>query len=608
MKISFKLWWNRLLSRGKLWWNTFFNKIGLTSLIIYLSIGVFMMLIGIYIAPHLGSPAELVEALTHPAGLSFCSKTLPTVALCLLFYALVLVYIATNKKKRRPGAEYGGGRIGQVWELADLKNKTIENNLILTEHVQLSMDTHQTWLNTNVLVDGGSGKGKTSTHVEPNIMQMNHSVVVLDPKGDTVDFCFGGLYQNGYDVKVLDFLPDAKNSWHYNPFHYVRSPRQVLVLVNNLIDNTTGKNVNKMDPFWEKGETALTLAIMFLLLEFAPPEEQNFTSVVKLVQYCKTDEEDSSSVTAIDVLMNGIAQSKPNCMAVMFYRLFQLCAGKTAKSIAVSVAFRLAVFLLPEIEAITKDDEIELDQLGDRKCALFLVIPDDDRSFNFIVGMLYTQMFQCLYARARQCPGNHLKIPVHILADEFANVAMPANFRNILATMRSRWISISIILQSLADLKTHFKDEWESIYQLCDTFLYLGGNEPSTFKWISELFGKETIDVESYSRSRGMHGSYTTNFNKKEIEVLPAEKVRKLNSKQDILFISGRDGVIDNKYFVQQHPNYKMFCEQKMEYCTAPHITHPYDKVLDMQETQETLEEILALEENTYEKTQSKVC
>lgn len=407
------------------------------------------------------------------------------------------------------------------------------------------------------MVVGGSGSGKTRFYAKPNVMQANTSFVILDPKGEILRDTGNLLKAKDYEIKVLDLI-NMHLSHCYNPFAYLYDDKDVLKLVTNLIRNTTPKGSNTNDPFWERSETALLEALILYLLYEAPKNEQNFPMVMELIAAAEVREEDETYQSPLDELFERLAMREPEHLAVKQYNIFKLAAGRTAKSILISLGVRLEKFNLSTIAGITTADEMELPFIGEKKTALFAVIPDNDSSFNFIVGMLYTQLFQSLMYLADYKYGGRLPIHVHFVMDEFANVALPDEFDKLLSTMRSREISVSIILQNLAQLKALFKDSWESIVGNCDEFLYLGGNEQSTHKYVSELLGKETIDMNTYGQSKGRNGSYSTNYQLSGRELLTPDEVRMLDNRYALLFIRGERPIQDNKFDILKHPNVKL--------------------------------------------------
>lgn len=501
-----------------------------------------------------GFMENLTEVLKTPFRLTVTPYTGKSILFCLCGYGLAVSAYFSSKGNKRTGEEYGSAKWGNAAEL-DRKyrdRKHTGQNAILTQHIQIGLDGRKHRRNLNILVVGGSGAGKTRFFVKPNVMQCNCSYIVADPKGELARATGGMLEKQGYVVKILN-LVDMSRSDGYNPLSYVRADTDVLKLVTNLIKNTTPKTAGNTDPFWDKSETALLQAFILYLIHEAPPEERNFSTVMYMIENAAASESDESYQSPMDVLFEALEEREPEHIAVRQYKVFKQAAGKTAKSILVSAAVRLAAFNLPQFAAITDNDEMELDRLGERKQAIFAVIPDNDSSFNYIVGMLYTQAFQELYFNADHKNGGRLKMPVRVLMDEFANVALPDDFEKILATCRSREISINIIIQNMAQLKALFKDSWENLTGNCDTFLYLGGNEQGTHKYISELMGKATIDTKTRGVSKGRNGSSSANFQNAGRELLTPDEVRLLDNQYAILFIRGERAVIDKKYDLMKH-------------------------------------------------------
>ena len=465
----------------------------------------------------------------------------------------------SSRENRRPGEEHGSAKWGIVSQIAkryaDHKDKS--KNLILSQIMRVGLDAKKHRRNLNVLVVGGSGAGKTRFYAKPNIMQCNTSFIIADPKGEMLRSVAPLLLEKGYDVKVFNLIT-PQNSDGYNPFMYVRSDEDVIKLITNLIQNTTPKNATQNDPFWEKSEIALDTALMLYLLHEAPPEEQTFEMLMFLIENAATMEDDEEYQSPVDVLFEALEDENPNHIALKQYKVFKQASGKTAKSILISAAVRLAAFNLPEIAKMTSYDNLDLGQLGEKKKAIFCVIPDNDNSFNYLVGMLYTQAFQELYYKADHEHGGELPIPVHFVMDEFANVALPDNFERLLATMRSRRISVSIIIQNMAQLKALFKDSWESLVGNCDTMLYLGGNEQSTHEYISKMLGKETIDTRTRGITKGQHGSSNTNYQNTGRELLTLDEVRLLDNSNALIFIRGEKPIVDKKFDIMSHPNIKL--------------------------------------------------
>lgn len=425
----------------------------------------------------------------------------------------------------------------------------------MTRNFRIGVDGYKHKHNTNVLVVGGSGAGKTRTYAVPNVLEAGCSMVITDPKGEILRKTGGYLKGAGYEVRVFDLLnPDA--SFCYNPFRYVRDDKEVLQLITNLIQNTTPPHAQSSDPFWEKSETALLQALMLYLLHEAPPEEQNFGMVMELLGSAQVKEEDESYESPLDILFERLAMRDPESIAVKQYGIYKQAAGKTAKSILVSVGVRLAAFNLPQIARLTMTDELHLDDLGEKRVALFCCIPDSDKSLNYLVGMVYTQLIQTLFYQADRVHRGRLPVPVHCLMDEFPNISLPKDsFLSALATMRSRGIFCSIIVQNIAQLKSMYKDSWESLVGLCDEFLYLGGNEQGTHKYVSELIGKETVETTSRSLSRGRSGSSSTSHQQTARDLMTPDEVRLLPNDKALLFVRGERPVMDWKYNLLRHPN-----------------------------------------------------
>ena len=498
---------------------------------------------------------EISNAFDNPFSITWCSDSLRTVAIFLLFYLLGVGIYLSSLRNYRKKEEYGSAKWGNTKQVnkkyAD--PKYFENKL-LSQNVRIGLDGKKHRRNLNTIVIGGSGAGKTRFYGKPNIMQCNTSFVTLDPKGEILRDTGYLLEKEGYVIKVMDLI-NMNKSHCYNPFEYIHDDKDVLKLITNLIRNTTPKGSQTNDPFWEKSETALLEGLCLFLLHEAPKEEQNFTMVMEMIAAADVREDDEYYISPLDRLFNDLQREKPNSLAVKQYNIYKQAAGKTAKSILISVGVRLAAFNLESIASITSTDELELEKVGERKTAIFAVIPDNDSTFNFLVGMLYTQLFQTLYYQADIVHGGELPVPVHFLMDEFANVALPDEFDKLLSTMRSRQIFVSIIIQNLAQIKALYKDAWESIVGNCDELYYLGGNEQSTHKFISEYLGKETLDTNTYGKSSGKSGSYSTNYQQVGRELLTADEVRLLDNDYALLFIRGERPIFDKKYDILKHPN-----------------------------------------------------
>ena len=501
---------------------------------------------------------SLSESLNYPLDIKFNEYSLKTVLVFLLLYVMGIGIYFSSSEKRRPGEEHGSAEWGSVPALSrkytDKSDKF--NNLILSQNMRLGLNAKKHRRNLNVLIVGGSGAGKTRFYAKPNILQCNSSFVVADPKGELMRATAPLLIEKGYEVRVFNLIT-PEDSDGYNPFTYIRTDEDVIKLISNLIQNTTPKGASQNDPFWEKSEIALDSALMLYLLHEAPPEEQNFETLMFMIENASVMEEDEEYMSPVDVVFQMLEDREPEHIAVKQWKIFKQASGKTAKSILISAAVRLAAFNLPEISRMTSSDELDLGSLGEKKKAIFCVIPDNDNSFNYLVGMLYTQAFQELYYRADHKYNGELPVPVHFVMDEFANVALPDNFERVLATMRSRCISVSIIIQNMAQLKALFKDSYESIVGNCDTFLYLGGNEQSTHEYISKMLGKETIDTRTRGVTKGQHGSSSTNYQNAGRELLTLDEVRLLDNANALIFIRGERPVMDKKFDILSHPNIK---------------------------------------------------
>ena len=523
------------------------------------------------------------EAINHPFSFSWCDNTPRMILIFTLIYAIgVMVYLSTMKNYRRT-VEYGSAKWANALNVnRKYASKNYLENKLLSQNVRIGLNGKIHRRNLNTIVIGGSGAGKTRFYCKPNIMQCNTSFVTLDPKGEILRSEGYLLEKEGYVIKVIDLI-DMSKSHGYNPFHYIQSDKDILKLITNLIRNTTPKGSQSMDPFWEKSETALLEALMLYLYHYAPEDEQNFTMVMEMLTYAEVKEDDEEYESPLDELFHHLERSDPDSLALKQYQIYKQAAGKTAKSILISVGVRLAAFNLDSMASLTRFDELELDKIGERKTALFAVIPDNDSTFNFLVGMLYTQLFQMLYYQADYLYGGELPIPVHFLMDEFANVALPDEFDKLLSTMRSRQIFVSIILQNLAQIRTLFKDSWESIVGNCDELYYLGGNEQSTHKFISEYLGKETLDTNTFGKSTGHSGSYSTNYQQTGRELLTPDEVRLLNNDYGLLFIRGELPIMDKKYDLLKHPNINETTDGKQKpyiHGTASHFIDDWQNIL----------------------------
>lgn len=494
------------------------------------------------------------ERLQHPFRLSLNGYTVRCVFAALCMYALAVGYYCTSKGNKRTGEEYGSAKWGDAVAL-NRKYRDKTNNIILSQHISMGLDGRKHKRNLNVIVVGGSGAGKTRGYVLPNIMECNCSYIIADPKGEILRKTGGLLEKEGYEICVLN-LVDLEKSDCYNPIAYLRSDHDALKLVTNLIKNTNEKGQKSSDPFWDKSEAAILQAFILYLLHEAPASEQNFSTVMYMIENAAASEEDESYKSPVDLLFDDLERKNPEHIALKMYKVFKQAAGKTAKSILVSTAVRLAAFNLPEIARVTEKDEMFLNTIGNRKKAVFAVISDNDTSLNFIVSMLYSQTFQELYHEA-DSNGGRLPVHVRVMMDEFSNVALLENFEKVLATCRGREISINIIIQNMAQIKAMFKDSWENLTGNCDTYIYLGGNESTSHEYISKSLGKETVDVKTRGVTHGRNGSSSNNFQSVGRELLTPDEVRMIDNNYEVVIIRGERAVMDKKFVLQKHRNIK---------------------------------------------------
>ena len=491
-----------------------------------------------------------------PMNIAWTADTSRTILIFLLAYGMGLMIYCSTRRNYRRLEEHGSARWGDANTLCRkyMEKKSPEKNKLLTQNVSIGLNGRKHRRNLNTLMIGGSGAGKTRYFCKPNVMQANTSFVILDPKGEILRDTGYLLEKKGYVIKVLDLI-DMGKSHGYNPFAYIRDENDVLKLVTNLIRNTTPKGSQSNDPFWERSETALLQALILYLVEEAPPDEQNFPMVMEMIAASGASEGEEAYESIIDELFARLAMDRPESVAVKQYGIYKQAPGKTAMSIIISMAVRLSAFNLPRLASLTSYDELDLASLGEKKTALFAVLPDNDSSFNFLIGMLYTQLFQQLFQLADFKYRGRLPVHVHFIMDEFANVALPDEFDKLLSTMRSREVSVSIILQNLAQLKALFEKQWESIVGNCDELVYLGGNEQGTHEYVSKLLGKETINLDTYGQSKGRNGSYSTNIQMTGRELMTPDEVRMLDNRYALLFIRGEYAVKDEKYDILKHPN-----------------------------------------------------
>ena len=507
----------------------------------------------------------------YPFAIGWTAHTPKFMLIGLLLYGCAAALFLSTKENRRPGEEHGSARWGSPRQLcAKYRDKDPMQNTILTQNVRMGLNGKKHRRNLLQIVIGGSGAGKTRFFCKPNLMQANCSFLVTDPKGEMLRAVAPLLIQRGYVIKVFDLI-DPANSDAFNPFPYIRDDKDAMKLVHNLIRNTTPKNASNNDPFWEKSEIALDTALILYLLHEAPPEEQNFEMVMYMIENGGAREDSDDFQSPLDLLFEALEEEDPAHIAVREYKIFKQAAGKTAKSILLSAAVRLSAFILPQIVGITTQDDMELGMMGDRKQAVFAIIPDNDGTFNYLVGMLYTCALQALYYQADKVHQGALPVPVRLMMDEFCNVSLPDDFGKLQATMRSRNIMSTIVLQNISALKALFKDDWEGLMGNADTLIYLGGNEQSTHKYISEMLGKETLDTRNRSISKGSHGSSSTSYQQTGRELLTPDEVRAMDNAYAIVFIRGERPVIDKKYDILKHPNIKLTEDGG----AAPYIHHP---------------------------------
>jgi len=558
--------------------------------------------LGLLIAPaaHGGLPeivARFPAAMIDPFKIELCEDSLKTVLFLLCAYGLGIGIFLSSRRHYRRGEEHGSAR----WGNARAVNKKYraakpEENKIFTQNVRMGLDGRKHRRNLNTVVVGGSGAGKTRFYAKVNLCQANTSFVVLDPKGELLRDTGYLLTQKGYAVRVLDLL-NMEKSHCYNPFVYLRDDNDVQRLVTNLFKSTTPKGSQSNDPFWDTAASMLLLALIFYLKYEAPPEEQNFPMVMEMLRAADVREDMDEYTSPLDELFERLEMKNPDHIAVKYYKDYHSGSAKTLKSIQITLAARLEKFNLSSLAALTATDELDLPSLGEKKVALFALIPDNDTSFNFLVSILYTQLFQQLFYLADHKYGGALPVPVHFLMDEFSNVSLPDDFSKILAVMRSRQVFVSIILQNIAALKALFEKEWESILGNCDEFLYLGGNETSSHKLISESYlGKATIDTNTYGKSSGRNGNYSTNYQISGRELMTPDEVRMLDNRYALLFIRGELPIMDEKYDILKHPNVALTTDGKAKpyehggtenaVATLSLTGIPFDGIPDMEEIQ----------------------
>ncbi len=503
------------------------------------------------------------EAAQNPFHITICGDSVKAVLLFLLAYGLGIgIYLSTRRNYRK-GEEHGSAMWGNARKISKrYSERDFGANKLMTKNVRICYDSRRHRRNLLTMVIGGSGSGKTRFYAKPNLMQANTSFVVLDPKGENLRDTGHLLEAKGYEVRVLDLI-NMEKSHCYNPFVYLKDDNDVQRLVTNLFKATTPKGSQSNDPFWDTAASMLLLALIFYLKYEAPKDEQNFPMVMELLRAGEVREDNDEYQSPLDELFERLEMREPEHIAVKYYKDYHSGSAKTLKSIQITLAARLEKFNLSSLAALTATDDLDLPSLGERKVALFALIPDNDTSYNFLVSILYTQLFQQLFYLADHKHGGRLPVHVHFLMDEFANVSLPDDFDKILSVMRSREVSVSIILQNLAQLKALFEKQWESICGNCDEFLYLGGNEQGTHKYVSELLGKSTIDTNTYGKSTGHSGSYSTNYQNTGRELLTPDEVRMLDNRYALLFIRGERPVMDEKFDILKHPNVALSTDGK---------------------------------------------
>ena len=523
------------------------------------------MWIGLKIAPCWdGSIFELIiqmdEIFAEPWHIELARSSPEAVLFCLFLYVMGIGIWLSTRRNYRKGEEHGSAKWGDAAAVnRKYRQKPDCMNKILTQNVRIGFNAQRHRRNLNILIIGGSGAGKTRFFVKPNVMQAagngaEFSMILTDPKGELA-LSTGRMLEEecGYKVRILDLIHPYQ-SHCYNPFVYLRDDNDVQRLVTNLFKATTPPGSTTQDPFWDNAAQMLLMALVFYLKYEAPEDEQNFAMVMEMLRAGEVDEDDSKMPSALDTLFFDLRKTDPDHIALKYYDAYHSGSGKTLKSIQITLASRLDKFNLDSIASLTITDELDLWRIGEEKTALFAIIPDNDTSFNFLVSILYTQLFQQLFEVADKKYGGSLPVPVQFIFDEFANISLPTDFDKILSVMRSRGVSVSIILQNLAQLKALFEKQWESIVGNCDEFVYLGGNEKETHKYVSELLGKETIDTNTYGKSTGRNGNYSTNYQNTGRELMTPDEVRMLDNRYALLFIRGERPVMDLKYDIMKHP------------------------------------------------------
>lgn len=481
---------------------------------------------------------------------------------------LIYLYKAFDTTKYMPGKEHGSAEWGTIDDIKPFIDANVDNNIILTSTESLTMESRpkipKNARNKNVLVIGGSGSGKTRFYVKPNLMQMHSSYIITDPKGNILNDCGKMLADNGYTIRVFN-LKQMDKSDKYNPLIYIKDEKDILSLINNIIINTNDKKNKSSGDFWEKAERALLQALVAYVYYEAPNEEKNLNTVMELLRLAEVREDNEDFKSPLDILFEELKERDPNHFACKQYDLFKLAAGKTAKSILVSVGVRLSPFYINSVSDLISDDTLYLDTVGSEKTALFVIIPDEDTTFNFLAAIMYQQMFNVLIHRADTEYGGRLPFHVRCLLDEFANIGQIPNFEIYIATIRSREISVSVVLQNLAQIKSMYKDSWETITGNCDTLLFLGGKEQSTQEYLSKMLGKTTINHKTYNETKGQNGSYSVNNQILARDLQTADEIDKLDGEECILSIRGLKPFKSKKYNIERHKRYKLLADYQKQ-------------------------------------------
>lgn len=510
--------------------------------------------------------------------------------ICIFFIYIYKKYDRNNYKEQK---EHGSASWGEKKDILDVEDKQEENNKIFTQTERMSINTRKTFKNNNTLVIGGSGSGKTRFFVKPNIMQMNSSFVITDPKGEILKSCGKMLQDNDFVIKIFNLI-DFIDSDNYNFFNYIRDEKDILKITNNIIVNTNSPHSKNAGDFWEKAENALMQALFSYVFYEGLEEEKNIDTVMNLLRLAEVKEDDEDFKSPLDILFDDLKKENPNHFATKQYDIFKLAAGKTAKSILVSVGVRLAPFNIKEVNELVKKDTLELEKIGDRKTAVFIIIPDSDTTLNFISAIMYQQLFDILFYRADHIYNGALPYNVTFMLDEFANIGQIPNLEIYVSTMRSRKISVNIILQNLTQLKTLYKNSWETITGNCDTLLFLGGKEQSTLKYISEMIGKTTIDYRTISESKGSNGNYSIGNQIIARDLITPDEISLIKADECILSIRGIKPFLSKKYDITKHKNYSLLLDSNENNTFIKKTKSTEESIL---EEIEKIENIIELEE-----------